>query len=139
MSEADLALSHHPHYVNGKQVDPKKAIPREDMMHHNLLNGHHPASSATDVTVGGVHGDEQFVYTHRPSQWDHQKLYVRGLCVDRAAAKENYLLDEMRRAFSQFGNVQQVEISLNPRRLPFVILDSVSAVERAVVHSVGGK
>lgn len=132
VTEADASLAcGHPHIINGKQVDPKKAIPREDMVHyHQSLaeaqgsHEHLPAATAP------------LTYAHRPSQWDAQKVYVHGLTVDRSAARDNYLLDQLRRAFAQFGNVQQMEISLNPRRLPFVVLDSVAAVERACVHSV---
>ncbi|VDK45885.1 unnamed protein product [Anisakis simplex] len=107
MQMAEAAMSDRPHTINNKVVDPKRAIPREQMS--PLLPNHPPPflegepDPGCKLSLSGIH-------------WDF------------------HTVDELRHYFDTFGVVEQVEILGNPRGFGFVVFEEKTAADRCVAH-----
>jgi heterogeneous nuclear ribonucleoprotein A1/A3 len=115
MHQADIAMNNRPHTINNKVVDPKRAIPREQML---------PMAISTPYFLN----DE-------PSP--DCKVYLSGIHWDY------HTVDEIRQHFQMFGNIEQVEILGNPRGAGFIVYDDVECVKKCkahgMVHIINGK
>lgn len=104
---AEAAMADRPHSINGKVVDPKRAIPREQMS--PLLPNHPPPflegepEPGCKLSLSGIH-------------WDY------------------HTVDGLRGYFDTFGVVEQVEILGNPRGLGFVVFEDKAAADRCLSH-----
>uniref|UniRef100_A0A1I7SSP5 RNA-binding protein n=2 Tax=Bursaphelenchus xylophilus TaxID=6326 RepID=A0A1I7SSP5_BURXY len=113
---AELAMAERPHTINGKVVDPKRAIPREHMLPLTPNNPPHfleaEPPAGCKITLTGIH-------------WDY------------------HTVDGLRQHFEKFGNVEQVEIVGHPRGFGFVVFeDKVSAdkcLQSGKSHLVNGR
>lgn len=105
---AEAAMADRPHTINGKVVDPKRAIPREQMS--PLLPNHPPPflegepEPGCKLSLSGIH-------------WDY------------------HTVDGLREYFDKFGIVEQVEILGNPRGLGFVVFEDKAAADRCLAHA----
>ncbi|KAI6189233.1 RNA recognition motif domain and Nucleotide-binding, alpha-beta plait domain-containing protein [Aphelenchoides besseyi] len=113
---AEQAMDARPHTINGKVVDPKRAIPREHMLPLTPNNPPHfletePAAGCK-LTLSGIH-------------WDY------------------HTVDGFRQYFEKFGEVEQVEIVGHPRGYGFIVFEERASAERCLQagkqHSVNGK
>lgn len=100
MTEVDNAMKNRPHVIDGKTVDPKRAVPREDSSRGQKL----------------------------PSTC---RLYVSGV-------REGHTEELFTGYFSQFGNVEKVEIMQDkatgkPRGFGFVTFDDYDPVDVCVL------
>ncbi|GMT32793.1 hypothetical protein PFISCL1PPCAC_24090, partial [Pristionchus fissidentatus] len=77
---AEQAMIHRPHYINGKMVDSKRAIPREQM-----TNIYHSPLFDYDIPLGC-------------------KLEVTGIVCDF------HTVEALRKHFEQYGVVDQIEL-----------------------------
>lgn len=104
---AEAAMADRPHTINGKVVDPKRAIPREQMS--PLLPNHPPPflegepEPGCKLSLSGIH-------------WDY------------------HTVDGLREYFDAFGVVEQVEILGNPRGLGFVVFEDKAAADKCLAH-----
>lgn len=113
---AEAAMADRPHTINGKVVDPKRAIPREQMS--PLLPNHPPPflegepEPGCKLSLSGIH-------------WDY------------------HTVDGLREYFDTFGIVEQVEILGNPRGLGFVVFEDKAAADRCLangkIHIINGR
>ncbi|VDM49145.1 unnamed protein product [Toxocara canis] len=107
MQMAEAAMADRPHTINNKVVDPKRAIPREQMS--PLLPNHPPPflegepDPGCKLSLSGIH-------------WDY------------------HTVDGLRHYFDKFGVVEQVEILGNPRGLGFVVFEEKTAADRCLTH-----
>jgi len=113
---AEAAMDARPHTINGKVVDPKRAIPREHMLPLTPNNPPHFLENEPAVgcklTLSGIH-------------WDF------------------HTVDGFRQYFEKFGEVEQVEIVGHPRGYGFIVFEDKASVERCLQagrhHAVNGK
>lgn len=112
---AEAAMAERPHTINSKVVDPKRAIPREEMSPFFASNPPHFLETEPDpsrkVDLTGVH-------------WDF------------------HTVDTLRDYFGKFGPVCQVEILGHPRGFGFVVFEEKGAVERCLAvkqHVINGR
>lgn len=112
---AEAAMADRPHTINSKVVDPKRAIPREEMSPFFASNPPHFLETEPDPTrkvdLTGVH-------------WDY------------------HTVDTLRDYFTKFGPISQVEILGHPRGSGFVVFDEKSAVDRCLAckqHIINGR
>uniref|UniRef100_A0A1I7YB50 RRM domain-containing protein n=1 Tax=Steinernema glaseri TaxID=37863 RepID=A0A1I7YB50_9BILA len=113
---AESAMSDRPHTINGKVVDPKRAIPREQMT--PFIANHPPhflegePQQGCKVIISGIH-------------WDY------------------HTVDDLRFYFEKFGNVEQVEILGHPRGYGFVVFEEKNSADRCNsfgrVHTINGR
>ncbi|VDK85343.1 unnamed protein product [Litomosoides sigmodontis] len=113
---AEAAMANRPHTINNKVVDPKRAIPREQMS--PLLPNHPPPfleiepSPGCKLSLSGIHW-----------AW--------------------HTVDDLRQYFDKFGTVEQVEILGNPRGLGFVVFERKSSADKCLeygkVHIINGQ
>ncbi|KAI1732422.1 RNA recognition motif domain-containing protein [Ditylenchus destructor] len=108
ISMAERAMAERPHTINGKVVDPKRAIPREQML---------PMS---------VNNPPYFLEIEPPSGC---KLVLSGIHWDF------HTVDDLRHYFEKFGEVEQVEIVGQPRGHGFVVYEDRSSAEKCVSFS----
>lgn len=107
MQMAEAAMADRPHTINGKVVDPKRAIPREQMS--PLLPNQPPPflegepEPGCKLSLSGIH-------------WDY------------------HTVDGLRHYFDSFGIVEQVEILGNPRGLGFVVFEEKAAADKCLAH-----
>ncbi|KAF7635021.1 hypothetical protein Mgra_00005619 [Meloidogyne graminicola] len=111
---ADAAMSERPHTVGGKIVDPKRAIPREQML-----------QAATCPP------------TFLDSEPDLEcKLILSGILWDY------HTVDALRLYFERFGELEQVEILGNPRGFGFIVFEERSSAKLCLEknpHLINGK
>uniref|UniRef100_A0A0N4ZBB0 RNA-binding domain-containing protein n=1 Tax=Parastrongyloides trichosuri TaxID=131310 RepID=A0A0N4ZBB0_PARTI len=113
---AEIAMNERPHTINGKVVDPKRAIPREQMLPLTSTNPPHflecAPSTGCKVTISGIH-------------WDF------------------HTVDGIRTYFDKFGGVEQVEILGNPRGMGFVVFEDKDGADKALAceddHLINGR
>uniref|UniRef100_A0AC34QBU1 RRM domain-containing protein n=1 Tax=Panagrolaimus sp. JU765 TaxID=591449 RepID=A0AC34QBU1_9BILA len=113
---AETAMNNRPHTINGKVVDPKRAIPREQMLPMTANNPPYflevEPQQDCKIVLSGIH-------------WDF------------------HTVDGLRQHFEQFGSVEQVEILGHPRGFGFVVFEDKEAVARCKTfgksHTVNGK
>jgi RNA recognition motif-containing protein len=112
---AEAAMADRPHTINSKVVDPKRAIPREEMSPFFASHPPHFLETEPDparkVELTGVH-------------WDF------------------HTVDTLRDYFGKFGAVAQVEILGHPRGFGFVVFDEKAAVGRCLAtkqHTINGR
>jgi RNA recognition motif-containing protein len=113
---AENAMNGRPHTINGKVVDPKRAIPREQMLPMTANNPPYFLETEPQqdckVILSGIH-------------WDY------------------HTVDGLRQHFETFGGVEQVEILGHPRGFGFVVYEDKEAVSRCKAHgkqhSINGK
>uniref|UniRef100_A0A0N5C916 RNA-binding domain-containing protein n=1 Tax=Strongyloides papillosus TaxID=174720 RepID=A0A0N5C916_STREA len=113
---AEIAMNERPHTINGKVVDPKRAIPREQMLPLTSTNPPHflecAPSTGCKITISGIH-------------WDF------------------HTVDGIRTYFDRFGAVEQVEILGNPRGMGFVVFEEKESADKALEyedeHIINGK
>lgn len=129
---AEIAMNNRPHTINGKVVDPKRAIPREQMLPMTANNPPYflevePQQDCKIVLSGNVKEIEVFF----------TKLVFVGIHWDF------HTVDGLRQHFENFGSVEQVEILGHPRGFGFVVFEDKEAVARCKtygkLHSVNGK
>ncbi|KAK0397414.1 hypothetical protein QR680_002116 [Steinernema hermaphroditum] len=116
MQMAENAMSDRPHTINGKVVDPKRAIPREQMTPFIANNPPHflegEPQLGCKVMISGIH-------------WDY------------------HTVDDLRFYFEKFGNVEQVEILGHPRGYGFVVFEEKNSADRCNsfgrVHTINGR
>uniref|UniRef100_A0A915A6G9 RRM domain-containing protein n=1 Tax=Parascaris univalens TaxID=6257 RepID=A0A915A6G9_PARUN len=116
MQMAEAAMADRPHTINNKVVDPKRAIPREQMS--PMLPNHPPPflegepDPGCKLSLSGIH-------------WEY------------------HTVDVLRHYFDTFGVVEQVEILGNPRGFGFVVFEEKCAADRCLahgkVHMINGK
>ncbi|CAG9533435.1 unnamed protein product [Cercopithifilaria johnstoni] len=104
---AEAAMADRPHTINNKVVDPKRAIPREQMS--PLLPNHPPSFLEIEPDPGC-------------------KLSLSGIHWAW------HTVDDLRQYFDNFGTVEQVEILGNPRGLGFVVFESKSSADKCLEH-----
>ncbi|TMS36965.1 hypothetical protein L596_004006 [Steinernema carpocapsae] len=113
---AEHAMSERPHTINGKVVDPKRAIPREQMTPF-IANQPPPflegePQQGCKVIISGIH-------------WDY------------------HTVDDLRFYFEKFGNVEQVEILGHPRGYGFVVFEEKNSADRCNsfgrIHMINGR
>uniref|UniRef100_A0A7E4W1W1 RRM domain-containing protein n=1 Tax=Panagrellus redivivus TaxID=6233 RepID=A0A7E4W1W1_PANRE len=113
---AETAMNGRPHTINGKVVDPKRAIPREQMLPMTASN-------------------PPYFLENEPQQ--ECKIILSGIHWDF------HTVDGLRQHFENFGSVEQVEILGHPRGFGFVVFEEKDAVNRCKafgkLHSVNGK
>ncbi|KAL3983253.1 RNA recognition motif family protein [Acanthocheilonema viteae] len=113
---AEAAMADRPHTINNKVVDPKRAIPREQM---SPLFPNHPPSfleiepdPGCKLSLSGIHW-----------AW--------------------HTVDDLRQYFDNFGTVEQVEILGNPRGLGFVVFESKFSADKCLeygkIHIINGQ
>ncbi|MFH4976213.1 hypothetical protein AB6A40_002922 [Gnathostoma spinigerum] len=113
---AEAAMADRPHTINCKVVDPKRAIPREQMS--PLLPSQPPPfldvepEPGCKVSISGI-------------QWDY------------------HTVDNLRFYFDTFGVVEQVEILGHPRGHGFVVFENKADAEKCLaygkVHIINGQ
>jgi RNA recognition motif-containing protein len=115
IQQADIAMNNRPHTINGKVVDPKRAIPREQMLPMAISNP----------------------YFLNDDPVPECKVYLNGIHWDF------HTVDAIRQHFETFGNIEQVEILGNPRGAGFIVFDDKECVkkckEHGYIHIVNGK
>uniref|UniRef100_A0AAF5PJI5 RRM domain-containing protein n=1 Tax=Wuchereria bancrofti TaxID=6293 RepID=A0AAF5PJI5_WUCBA len=104
---AEAAMADRPHTINNKVVDPKRAIPREQMS--PLLPNHPPSFLEIEPDPGC-------------------KLSLSGIHWAW------HTVDDLRQYFDNFGTVEQVEILGNPRGLGFVVFENKSSADKCLEH-----
>ncbi|VDK66688.1 unnamed protein product [Onchocerca ochengi] len=104
---AEAAMANRPHTINNKVVDPKRAIPREQMS--PLLPNHPPSFLEIEPDPGC-------------------KLSLSGIHWAW------HTVDDLRQYFDNFGTVEQVEILGNPRGLGFVVFENKSSADKCLEH-----
>uniref|UniRef100_A0A915PWS8 RRM domain-containing protein n=1 Tax=Setaria digitata TaxID=48799 RepID=A0A915PWS8_9BILA len=110
---AEAAMADRPHTINNKAcylsivVDPKRAIPREQMS--PLLPNHPPSFLEIEPDPGC-------------------KLSLSGIHWAW------HTVDDLRQYFDNFGTVEQVEILGNPRGLGFVVFENKSSADKCLEH-----
>ena len=96
-------MANRPHTVNGKIVDAKRAIPREQMLTMSADNPpdflDEEALPELKISLTGIH-------------WDF------------------HTVDDLRQYFEKFGEVEQVEILGQPRGCGFVAFEERHSVEK---------
>lgn len=103
---ADAAMAERPHTIGGKIVDPKRAIPREQML-----------QTANCPPV--------FLEIESPSPC---KLTLSGIHWD------SHTVDILREHFERFGELEQVEIVGHPRGYGFVVFEERSSVIKCLAY-----
>ncbi|VDN34668.1 unnamed protein product [Gongylonema pulchrum] len=104
---AEAAMADRPHTINNKVVDPKRAIPREQMS--PLLPNHPPSFLEIEPDPGC-------------------KLSLSGIHWAW------HTVDDLRQYFDSFGVVEQIEILGNPRGLGFVVFENKAAADKCLEH-----
>ncbi|EPS59033.1 hypothetical protein M569_15778, partial [Genlisea aurea] len=110
------------HIIDGRTVEAKKAVPRDD---HHLMN-------RNTGSGGSIHGS--------PSQSRTKKIFVGGLA---STVTEN----DFKNYFDQFGTITDVVVMYDhntqrPRGFGFITYDSEDAVDRVLhntFHELNGK
>uniref|UniRef100_A0A914CH53 RRM domain-containing protein n=1 Tax=Acrobeloides nanus TaxID=290746 RepID=A0A914CH53_9BILA len=112
---AEAAMAERPHTINGKVVDPKRAIPREQML---PLSNNPPyflevePQSECKILLNGIH-------------WDF------------------HTVDSLRQYFEKYGSIEQVEILGHPRGYGFIVFEDKISVQTCLnsgkSHVVNGK
>ncbi|KAL7078029.1 hypothetical protein ACQ4LE_002487 [Meloidogyne hapla] len=111
---ADAAMADRPHTIAGKIVDPKRAIPREQMLQAALCPP-----------------------TFLDSEPDLEcKLILSGILWDF------HTVDDLRLYFERFGELEQVEILGYPRGSGFIVFEESSSAKVCLEnnpHIINGK
>uniref|UniRef100_A0AC35U704 RRM domain-containing protein n=1 Tax=Rhabditophanes sp. KR3021 TaxID=114890 RepID=A0AC35U704_9BILA len=113
---AENSMNERPHTINGKVVDPKRAIPREQMLPLTSTNSPHflecIPNTGCKLSLSGIH-------------WDF------------------HTVDGIRTFYNKFGAVEQVEILGSPRGMGFVVFEDKISADNALAlsdeHIINGR
>ena len=148
---AETAMNGRPHTINGKVVDPKRAIPREQMLPMTATNPPYflesePQQECKIVLSGKGLPSLKINVVKYSYSFRHSLGLSHGLLIQKPILKIKKLffkVDGLRQHFENFGSVEQVEILGHPRGFGFIVFEDKDGVSKCKshgrLHSINGK